>query len=85
MAPSFARDLLERGPAWRPDIIVREPVEFGSVIAAERWGLPYATVTWAITINPRFLMREACAVVINDLGLDADAVLGGFDRHLVIR
>ena len=85
MAPHFVRDLLERGPHWHPDVIVREPVEFGSVIAAERWGLPYATVMWAITINPRFIMREAYAEVIRDFGLDADAIIDGFDRYLVIR
>jgi UDP:flavonoid glycosyltransferase YjiC (YdhE family) len=85
MAPPFVRDLLERGPGWRPDVIVREPVEFGSAIAAERWGLPYATVMWALTIDPRYLMREAYAEVIERFGLDADAVLDGFDRHLVIR
>jgi UDP:flavonoid glycosyltransferase YjiC (YdhE family) len=85
MAPHFARDLLERGPQWHPDVIVREPVEFGSVIAAERWGLPYATAMWAITINPRYLMREAYAEVIRDFDLDADATIDRFDRYLVIR
>jgi UDP:flavonoid glycosyltransferase YjiC (YdhE family) len=85
MAPPFVRDLLERGPAWRPEVIVREPVEFGGVIAAERWGLPYATVMWALTIDPRYLMREAYAEVIESFGLDATVVLGGFDRYLVIR
>jgi len=85
MAPPFVRDLLERGPEWRPDIIVREPVEFGGVIAAERWRLPYATVMWAITIDPRHLIREAYAKVITDFDLDADVVIGGFDRYLVIR
>ena len=85
MAPPFVRDLFERALPWRPDVIVREPVEFGSVIAAERWGLPYATAMWAITISPRYLMREAYAQVLGDFDLDADAVIDGFDRHLVIR
>jgi UDP:flavonoid glycosyltransferase YjiC (YdhE family) len=85
MAPSFVRDLLERGPEWHPDLIIREPVEFGSVIAAERWRLPYATVMWAIYIDPRFLMREAYAQVIGDFGVDSDTLLDGFDRYLVIR
>jgi hypothetical protein len=85
LGPLFARDLLAEGPAWRPDLIVREPVEFGSAIAAERWRLPYASVMWAIYINPRFLMREAFAGVCDDFGLDAGAVIDGFDRHLVIR
>ncbi len=85
LGPPFARDLLARGPAWRPDLIVREPVELGSVIAAERWQMPYASVMWAIYINPRFLMREAFAGVCRDFGLDADTVIEGFDRSLVIR
>jgi UDP:flavonoid glycosyltransferase YjiC (YdhE family) len=85
MAPPFVRDLLEQGPSWHPDVIVREPVEFGSVIAAERWGLPYATAMWALTIDPRYLMREAYAQVISDFELDADAVIDGFDRFLVVR
>jgi UDP:flavonoid glycosyltransferase YjiC (YdhE family) len=85
LGPLFARDLLARGPAWRPDVIVREPVEFGSAIAAERWHIPYASVMWAIYINPRFLMREAFASVCGDFGLDADTVIDGFDRYLVIR
>ena len=85
LGPPFARDLLARGPAWRPDLIVREPVELGSVIAAERWQMPYASVMWAIYIDPRFLMREAFAGVCRDFGLDADAVIDGFDRSLVIR
>jgi UDP:flavonoid glycosyltransferase YjiC (YdhE family) len=85
LGPPFARDLLARGPAWRPDVIVREPVEFGSAIVAERWHIPYASVMWAIYINPRFLMREAFAGVCGDFGLDAEAVIDGFDRYLVIR
>jgi UDP:flavonoid glycosyltransferase YjiC (YdhE family) len=85
MAPHFARDLLQRGAQWHPDVIVREPVEFGSVIAAERWGLPYATAMWAITINPRYMMREAYAEVIRGFDLDADAIIDRFDRYLVIR
>ena len=85
LGPLFARDLLARGPAWRPDLIVREPVEFGSAIAAERWQIPYASVMWAIYVNPRFLMREAFAGACDDFGLDADTVIDGFDRHLVVR
>jgi hypothetical protein len=85
LAPAFARDLLDRGAAWRPDVIVREPVEFGSVIAAERWGIPYASVMWAVYIDPRFIIRDAVAEVACAFGLDGQAVIEGFDRHLVIR
>jgi UDP:flavonoid glycosyltransferase YjiC (YdhE family) len=85
LAPAFARDLLDRGAAWQPDVIVREPVEFGSVIAAERLGIPYASVMWAVYIDPRFIIRDAVAGVASAFGLDGEAVVEGFDRHLVIR
>lgn len=85
LAPAFARDLLDRGAEWQPDVIVREPVEFGSVIAAERWGIPYASVMWGAYIDPRFIIRDAVAGVAAAFGLDGEAVLDGFDRHLVIR
>jgi hypothetical protein len=84
LAPAFARDLLDRAAAWRPDVIVREPVEFGSVVAAERLGLPYASVMWAVYIDPHFIIRDALAGVASAFGLDGDAVIDGFDRHLVI-
>lgn len=47
LGPAFASDLLERGPAWRPDVIVREPVEFGgfdSLHSALWRGLPAVVV-----------------------------------------
>lgn len=85
LGPPFLRDLLRLGSAWRPDVVVREPVEFASVLAAERWGIPYASVMWAIYIDPRHLMRDAFASLCRSHGFDADAVLDGFDRHLVVR
>jgi UDP:flavonoid glycosyltransferase YjiC (YdhE family) len=85
LGPAFARDLLAQGRAWRPDLIVREPVEFGSVVAAERWRIPYASVMWAIYIDPRFLIRDALARVCREFGLDGDRVIDSFDRHLVLK
>lgn len=36
--------LLELAPSFRPDVIVRESMEFASLIAAERLGIPHARV-----------------------------------------
>ena len=36
--------LLEACRDWRPDVVVREPSEFGSAIAAESHGIPHARV-----------------------------------------
>ena len=33
---------------WRPDIVVRDPCEFGSLVAAERHGIPQAQVAIAM-------------------------------------
>lgn len=48
----FARDgarrraelVLARAPGWRPDVIVVDEADFGAVIAAERLGIPCATL-----------------------------------------
>jgi UDP:flavonoid glycosyltransferase YjiC (YdhE family) len=85
LGPPFLRDLLRLGRAWQPDVIVREPVEFASALAAERWGIPYASIMWAIYIDPRHLMRDAFAMLCREQGFDPDGVLDGFDRHLVVR
>jgi UDP:flavonoid glycosyltransferase YjiC (YdhE family) len=37
-------DLLAIAAAWRPDIVVRESMEYGGCIAAERLGLPHASI-----------------------------------------
>jgi len=36
--------LLETIETWRPDVILRDSVEFGAVVAAERAGVPHARV-----------------------------------------
>ncbi|GAB3137440.1 DUF1205 domain-containing protein [Micromonospora sonneratiae] len=44
IAGCFAADLLDAARDWRPDVIVREPAEYGGYLAAERLGVPHATL-----------------------------------------
>src|SRR5215207_1381283 len=42
LTPRMIPDLLEIGRAWCPDVIVRDPLEFGGCVAAEVLGIPHA-------------------------------------------
>ncbi len=44
MAECAVPDLLRVAARWRPDVVVREPWEYGGCVAAEHLGLPHATV-----------------------------------------
>jgi EryCIII-like glycosyltransferase len=41
---------------WRPDIVVREPCEFGSLVAAERAGVPQVQVAIGVGGNAAFAL-----------------------------
>ncbi len=44
IARERAADILPLCAAWRPDVLVCEETDFGAMVAAERLGLPHATV-----------------------------------------
>jgi N-glycosyltransferase len=54
----MADDLLELAPTWQPELIIRDPVEFGGYVVAECWGIPHATVMWAFYIAARLAMMS---------------------------
>jgi UDP:flavonoid glycosyltransferase YjiC (YdhE family) len=56
-APLRAKDILALARSWRPDLIVCDEVDFGAMIAAERLGVPYASVL--VTASGGF--AEACS------------------------
>jgi MGT family glycosyltransferase len=72
--------------AWRPDLLVCDEVDFGGMVAAERLGLPYATVV--VIAAGSFVRRELLAEPLNALraehGLPPDPDLAMLDRHLVL-
>jgi hypothetical protein len=71
---------------WRPDVIVRDETDFGAAIAAERLGLPWATV---LVLAAGGLIRaqdaaEPLDVLRAEHGLPPDPELKALDGDLVL-
>jgi UDP:flavonoid glycosyltransferase YjiC (YdhE family) len=71
---------------WQPDLVVTEETDFGSMVAAERLGLPYATVL--VLAAGSFVRPDLVAATLNELraehGLPADPDLEMPVRYLVL-
>jgi len=89
----MARDLLAVARGWHPDLIVREGMEYGGCLAAERLGLPHASVAgnaYAAVDSPevtyfpgnRRLVAEPLSRHRAHLGLEPDAEMEMPFRHL---
>ena len=83
LGPRMADDVIALISAWRPEVIIRDPLEFGGYIAAEQFGLPHATITWAVYINPKLLCPEALIDLRRRYALPDDLELNTLDRYLV--
>ncbi|GIG55753.1 glycosyl transferase [Longispora fulva] len=71
---------------WRPDLLVRDEVDFGAAIVAELLGLPCATVL--VLAAGTFLRPEIVAEPLHELraekGLPPDPALTMLERGLVL-
>lgn len=71
---------------WRPDILVRDEVDFGTAIVAELMGIPCVNVL--VLAAGTFPREEVIAEPLNelraDLGLPADPELVMLERDLVL-
>lgn len=83
LGPKMADDVITLMKSWQPAVIVRDPLEFGGYIAAESLGLPHATITWSIYINPKHLCPEALVELRQRYGLPEDLELNTLDQYLV--
>jgi UDP:flavonoid glycosyltransferase YjiC (YdhE family) len=89
-ADRFARAavprLLEVIPAWRPDVVICDEVDFGAMVAAEILGVPRATVL--VTASGSFVRREVIGETLNgvraDHGLPIDPDLTMLRGDLVL-
>lgn len=86
LARAAAARLPQLNEEWRPDVVVCDEVDFGSMIAAERLGLPHATVL--VTAAGSFVRPEVVAEPLDALraehGLPADPGLAMLARDLVV-
>ncbi|MFN8484623.1 MAG: glycosyltransferase [Anaerolineae bacterium] len=86
IAGERAADILPLCAAWRPDLLVCEEVDFGAMVAAERLGLPHATVL--VIAAGGFVRPEFVAPPLNDVraahGLAPDPDLAMLARPLVL-
>lgn len=84
LAPRMADDLLGLVETWRPDVIIRDPVEYGGYIAAECHGLPHVTALWATYISAKALCPDAVVQLRRRYGLPDEPGLESLDRYLVL-
>jgi UDP:flavonoid glycosyltransferase YjiC (YdhE family) len=85
-APRRADDVLALCERWCPDLVVCDEVDFGAMVAAERFGVPHASVL--VIASGSFVTPELVAEPLNELraahGLPADPEMAMLSRHLVL-
>lgn len=78
--------MLDRIAEWRPDVVICDEVDFGSVIAAERVGIPYATVV--VLAAGGMIRPDVVAAALDEIrvehGLSPDPSLAALERYLVL-
>ncbi len=71
---------------WQPDVLVCDETDFGSMVAADRLGLPYATVL--VMAAGSFVRAEVVGTALNELraehDLPPDPELEMLSRYLVL-
>lgn len=86
LAHARAADLLALAETWRPDLLVCDEVDFGAMVAAERYGIRYASVV--VIAAGGFIRPELVAEPLHRLRaayqLPDDPELTMLSRHLVL-
>ena len=79
-------DILNVCETWGPDLLVRDEMDFGSCVAAERLGLPHAVVRIlaAGTTVQREVIAGPLALLREEHGLPPDSDLTMLGRYLVL-
>ncbi len=84
LAPVMIGDLEKIASEWKPALLVRDPVEYGGYIVAEKNDLPYVTISWGVYMDPHFYITEAILELRRRYGLYDDAELEKMDQYMVM-
>ena len=91
LPPRMVPDLLEIGRVWSPDVVVRDPLEFGGCVAAEVLGIPHTAcgplfALWqgAWHDAPGEIARPDLDAVRRAYGLPPDPDLAMLHRYLYL-
>ncbi|MHB1527705.1 MAG: glycosyltransferase [Candidatus Dormibacteria bacterium] len=81
-----ARGVLLLATSWCPDVIVADEVDFGSTVAAEVLGIPYATVLViaAGTLVRQAVVADTLELLRSEHGLPPDPDFTAPSRYLVL-
>lgn len=86
LARERATALLALCATWQPDLLVCDEIDFGAMIAAEKLGLPYASVL--VIAAGSFVRKEVVGDALNtvrtEFGLPPDPDLAMLSRYLVL-
>jgi UDP:flavonoid glycosyltransferase YjiC (YdhE family) len=86
LARERANAILALCATWQPDLLVCDEIDFGAMIAAERFGIPYATML--VIAAGSFVRKQVVGEPLNELraehGLPPDPDLTMLSRYLVL-
>jgi UDP:flavonoid glycosyltransferase YjiC (YdhE family) len=85
-ARATVNDVLRLIDDWSPNLVVRDPLDFGGQVAAERRDIP-DVAAGAVMFEPPWLRAaavEALAGLRADVGLPPDPTGAALDRYLVL-
>lgn len=86
LAHARAADVVQLADHWRPDVIVRDEVDFGAAVAAEVSGLPHASIV--VLGAGGFILSEGARPALETLraafGLPAEDGMRMLHRHLTL-
>jgi MGT family glycosyltransferase len=86
LARSRAEDILKLAESFQPNLLICDEIDFGAMLAAEKCGIPYASVVVIAAggFARKALLSENLNKLRAELGLAPDPELAFLSRYLVL-